>query len=63
MAKVSKIEASYGTSAEIKGMWHKFQFSMEIELAEDDNLEENKEKLWNTVQFEVEKQVEDLIKG
>ena len=61
MAKVTKIEATYGTSAEIKGMWHKFSFSMEVELADDDNLDENREKLWNTVQLEVEKQVEELI--
>jgi hypothetical protein len=63
MSKVSKVEATYGTSAEIKGMWHKFSFSMEVELATDDDLQEVREKLWNTVQIEVEKQVEELIEG
>ena len=63
MAKVKEMEASYGTSAEIGGMWHKFQFSMKVELADDEDLQETKEKLWNTVQLEVEKQVQELIEG
>ncbi len=60
MAKVKAFRAEYGLSAEIKGIWHKFHAAIEIELTESDDIAEIKEKAWNTVINECEKQIKDL---
>ncbi len=60
MARVKAFRAEYGLSAEIKGIWHKFYTAIEIELTEGDDITEVKEKAWNTVINECEKQIKDL---
>lgn len=61
--KPVEIEATYGTSVEIKGLWHKFSFSMKVALEDGDDVSLAKEKLWNTVIAEVEKQITALVGG
>lgn len=61
MAKVTKFSSVFGMSLEIKGIWHKFQCGIEIEPEEGDDLEKIKEKAHNTVQLEVEKQLQAAI--
>lgn len=61
MAKVKTVEASYGTSVEFQGVWHKFQFSMALDVEDGDNVADVKSKLWNTVVLEVQKQIEQLV--
>lgn len=57
MAKVKSFKASYGISAEMQGIWHKFESGIEIEVEPEDNLDDVKRKAWNTVKHEVEKKV------
>lgn len=63
MAKVKTFHSSFGVSLDIKGIWHKFQAGIEIELEEGDNFEEVKQKAHNTVQVEVEKQIQKAIEA
>lgn len=61
MAKLVNFRAEYGTSVEIKGAWHKFSCAAEVEFSEGDNISEVKERVWNTVVVEIEKQVQELL--
>lgn len=61
MAKVTRFRAGYGLSAEINGIWHKFNAEIEIEMENGDDVQEQKRKAWNTVIAEVEKQVEEAL--
>lgn len=61
MAKVKTFGATYGTSVEINTVWHKIQASIEVEIEEGDDIEHVKAMCHNTVQLEVQKQLEDLI--
>lgn len=61
--KVKSYRAEAGVSVEIKGNWYKFYNAIEVELDELDNVQEAKEKAWNTVHLELEKQVEETIKA
>lgn len=57
MAKVKSFKAEFGMSAEIKDVWYKFYSGIELEIEPDDDVSEVKEKAWNTVTHEVEKQI------
>lgn len=61
MAKVISFRAEYGTSVEVKGVWHKLYAAIEVAPEGDEPIAEVKEKAWNTVVHEVEKQVEDIL--
>jgi hypothetical protein len=61
MPKVKSISASYGSSAEINGVWHKFIFAIEVELEEGDDTAKVKDMAWNTCFNEVEKQFKEVI--
>lgn len=61
MPKVKAIKAEYGASVEIKGVWHKFNFGIELELSENDDSDIVKEKAWNTCEVEIEKQIQQII--
>lgn len=63
MAKVKSFTAEFGTSVEIKGTWYKFNSGIELDIEPNDELESVKERAWNTVIHEVEKQIADLIKS
>ena len=61
MAKVKTFKAEYGMSIEIRGVWHKFGCSVEVEAEPDDDPVKLKEKTWNTVLLEIEKQVKIVL--
>ena len=61
MAKVKTFIAEYGMSVQIKDIWHKFGCRVETELEPEDELNEVKEKTWNTVILEVEKQFRAVL--
>jgi hypothetical protein len=61
MAKVKSFHSSFGMSLDIKGTWHKFQCGIEVEVEEGDDLAKVKEMAHNTVQVEVEKQINAAI--
>jgi hypothetical protein len=57
MAKLKSFRAEAGISLDIKGTWYKFYCGVELEMEEGDNSAEVKQKAWNTVHQELEKQV------
>ena len=61
MARVKIIGAEYGTSFQIKEVWHKLSFKIETEVGPEEDLSEIKEKTWNTVIVEVEKQINSIL--
>lgn len=61
MAKVKTFGTSYGLTLEHKGIYHKFNSMIEVELEEADDTEKVKEVAWNTVKEEVAKQVKELF--
>lgn len=61
MAKVKSFKAEFGTSAEIKGVWYKFNSGIELDIEPGDDMEDVKNRAWNTVIQEVEKQMNDLV--
>jgi hypothetical protein len=61
MARVKSFRAEYGTSVEVRGNWHKLNCSIEIEVEPADSTEAIKERAWNTVYSEIEKQLKELL--
>lgn len=61
MARVLSFRAEYGTSVEVKGVWHKLYAAVEVAPEGDEDVAEVKEKAWNTVVTEIENQIEDII--
>ena len=64
-AKTVKISATSKATVQIKGMYYSFSYSEERELPEDDsrvNLEKERELLWETLNDEVDKQIEETVK-
>lgn len=62
-SKIKEMSANVGTSAEINGVWYKFQFGIVIEFNENDNSEEVKEAIWNTCEEEVTKKMQEVAGG
>ena len=60
MAKVTSFTAGYGFSGSINGQWHKFNCEITIEIEGTDNVQQVKEKAWNTCYQEIEKQIQEL---
>lgn len=54
----SVIRAESGVSREINGVWYKFMFSEERILPEGCDIEAEKQSLWNSVNAEVDAQVD-----
>lgn len=63
MAKITSVKAEYGVSMEIRGVWHKVLFAMEVQPEKADNVDDVKKKLWNTVEIEIEKQINEIIEA
>lgn len=61
MARVKAFRASYGMTAEIKGVYHKFHAELEVEIDAEDDAADVRKRTWNTVQVEVEKQIKDVL--
>jgi len=61
MASIKSIKAEYGASVEYKGVWHKFNFGIELELEKGEDSAKIKEKAWNTCEQEIEKQIQQII--
>ena len=63
MAEVMTMKAESGTSIEIKGTWYKVGFSVEVKVSPGEDTNVVKEKLWNSVNSEIEKQIKSIIEG
>jgi hypothetical protein len=60
MAKVLSFRAEFGTSIEVDGVWYKLYAAIEVAPEGDETLADVKDKAWNTVVDEVEKQVDEI---
>lgn len=60
MTKIKAFRVEYGSSVEIRGVWHKLHCAIEVEPDEGEDPATVKEAAWNTVFNEVEKQIRDL---
>lgn len=58
---MKSFKVSFGMTAVIRDVYHKFNCEVEIELEEGDNPEEVKKKAWNTVISEIERKVQEAI--
>lgn len=62
MAKTTTIRATSRISTKIHDTFYTFEYSEERQIEEGDNLEEEREKLWDTCNGEVDNQVEETLK-
>jgi hypothetical protein len=60
MAKIVSFRAEYGATMEIRGTYHKLYCAIEVQPEENEDTEVVKERAWNTVFNEVEKQIREL---
>ncbi|MFW6311216.1 MAG: hypothetical protein ACOC1K_03165 [Nanoarchaeota archaeon] len=61
MARVKSFTAGRGVTIEHRGIYHKFNCSIEIEIEEGDDTTDIKEKAWNTVDKELEKKIDEVL--
>ena len=64
-AKTVKISGTSKATVQIKNNYYSFAFSEERELPEDDSrvsIEKERELLWETLNTEVDKQIEEIMK-
>ena len=57
MAKTTTIRATSRISTKIKDTFYTFEYCEERQIEEGDNVEEEREKLWETCNAEVDNQV------
>lgn len=60
MARLRMFRAGHGLSVEVKGVWHRIDCAVEIELEEGDSSDAIKRKAWETVDREIEKRLEEI---
>ncbi len=64
-AKTVKISATSKATVQIKNNYYSFSYGEERELPEDDlrvNLDEERKLLWESLNAEVDKQIEEVVK-
>ena len=59
--RTTMISATSKISAELSGCWYSFSFTETRSIADDSNMELERQKLWDTVNVEVDKQCQDVI--
>ena len=62
MSKTVSIKASSRASVKINDSYYTVEYTEERSIGEDDNLEEERASLWETVNNECDNQVEDIVK-
>lgn len=61
MAKTTTIRATSRISTKVRDTFYTFEYCEERQIEEKDNLEEERAKLWETCNAEVDAQVEDVM--
>lgn len=64
-AKTIKISATSKATVQVKNNYYSFSYGEERELPEDDtrvNLDKERELLWQSLNAEVDKQIEEILK-
>lgn len=60
-SNVTTISATSKISCELSGVWYAFTYSEVRHINDDSNMELERQKLWDTVNVEVDKQCQDVI--
>lgn len=63
MAKVVSIKASSRASINIDKSYYTVEYCEERSIDPEDNIEEERSKLWDTCNNEVDSQIEDILKS
>ena len=63
MAKIVSIKASSRASINIDKSYYTVEYCEERSIDPDDNIEEERTKLWDTCNGEVDNQIEDILKS
>lgn len=59
--KTKYISATSKISTELNNVWYAFSFTESREIQDDSNIEDERINLWNTVNTQVDTQVQDVI--
>ena len=57
---VTEIAAKSGVTFELKGVWYKSEFTETRKVLDDTNMDKQRLDLWETINYEVDKQVEEI---
>jgi len=63
MAKLKEFKAEYGLSVQIKDQWHRLSCAVTIEIEPGDNSVDIKRKAWETVDQEIDNQVNAILEN
>lgn len=58
---VVMVKATSRVATQLKDVWYSFEFTETRKVNDDTNIEELRQNLWDTVNVEVDKQVQDVI--
>jgi hypothetical protein len=61
MAKLKEISAGYKISIQKNDVWYAVEYSQKKEIESGDDIEKEKEKNWEEVNKEVERQIDELL--
>lgn len=62
MAQTTSIRATSRASVKVGDSFYTIEYCEERSIQENDNLEEERAKLWDTCNNEVDNQIEDILK-
>lgn len=63
MMKVTSIRATSRASVKVADSFYTVEYCEERSIDPEDNVEEERAKLWNTCNGEVDAQIEDILKS
>lgn len=61
--KITTIKAISRASVKIKDSFYTVEYGEERSLDDTDNIDEEREKLWNTCNGEIDNQLEDIVQS
>ena len=61
--KITTIRATSRASVKVADSFYTVEYCEERSIDPDDNVEEERKKLWDTCNIEVDRQIEDILKS
>jgi hypothetical protein len=61
MAKIKEFTAEYSQSLQLKDSWYRVGAKITLEMEPNDDVATMKQRAWNTVEVEVERQFKEII--
>lgn len=61
--KVTSIRATSRASVKVADSFYTVEYCEERSIDPEDNIEEERKKLWDTCNYEVDNQIEDILKS